>query len=39
MRYGLNALNVINGVKTKFKELAPSLPPGVRLSQATIARG
>jgi len=31
MRYGLNALNVINGVKTKFKELAPSLPPGVEI--------
>jgi Cu(I)/Ag(I) efflux system membrane protein CusA/SilA len=31
MRYGLNALNVINGVKAKFKELAPSLPPGVEI--------
>jgi Cu(I)/Ag(I) efflux system membrane protein CusA/SilA len=31
MRYGLNALNVINGVKVKFKELAPSLPPGVEI--------
>jgi len=31
MRYGLNALSVINGVKAKFKELAPSLPPGVEI--------
>jgi len=31
MRDGLNALNVINGVKAKFKELAPSLPPGVEI--------
>src|SRR5215831_16172924 len=31
MRYGLNALNVINGVKAKFRELAPSLPPGVEI--------
>jgi Cu(I)/Ag(I) efflux system membrane protein CusA/SilA len=29
MRYGMNALNVIDGVKAKFKEIAPSLPPGV----------
>jgi Cu(I)/Ag(I) efflux system membrane protein CusA/SilA len=31
MRYGLNALTVINGVKAKFRELAPSLPPGVEI--------
>jgi Cu(I)/Ag(I) efflux system membrane protein CusA/SilA len=31
MRYGMNALNVINGVKAKFKELAPSLPAGVEI--------
>lgn len=29
MRYGLNALNVINGVKAKIAEIARSLPPGV----------
>lgn len=31
MRYGLNALNVINGVKRKLAELEPSLPPGVHI--------
>jgi len=31
MRYGMNALNVIDGVKAKFKEIAPSLPPGVEI--------
>ncbi len=31
MRYGQNALNVINGVKAKFKEIAPSLPAGVEI--------
>jgi copper/silver efflux system protein len=31
MRYGMNALNVINGVKTKFREIAPSLPAGVEI--------
>jgi Cu(I)/Ag(I) efflux system membrane protein CusA/SilA len=31
MRYGMNALNVIAGVKEKFKEIAPSLPPGVEI--------
>ena len=31
MRYGLNALNVIDGVKAKFREIAPSLPPGVEI--------
>ena len=29
MRYGMNALNVINGVKAKLREIAPSLPSGV----------
>ena len=29
MRYGLNALTVINGVKKKLAEIKPSLPPGV----------
>ena len=31
MRYGMNALDVINNVKAKFKEIAPSLPPGVEI--------
>lgn len=31
MRYGLNALDVINGVKTKLRQIAPSLPPGVEV--------
>jgi copper/silver efflux system protein len=31
MRYGENALNVINGVKKKVAEIAPSLPEGVEL--------
>jgi Cu(I)/Ag(I) efflux system membrane protein CusA/SilA len=31
MRYGMNSLNVINGVKAKFKEIAPSLPPDVEI--------
>ena len=31
MRYGENALNVINGVKARFRELAPSLPSGVEV--------
>jgi Cu(I)/Ag(I) efflux system membrane protein CusA/SilA len=34
MRYGMNALDVINGVKAKFKELAPSLPSGVEIVTA-----
>jgi len=34
MRYGMNALNVINGVKQRFRELAPSLPPGVEVVTA-----
>src|SRR5437588_2095810 len=31
MRYGLNALNVINGVKKKLSEIQKTLPPGVEL--------
>ncbi|HET7103632.1 MAG TPA: CusA/CzcA family heavy metal efflux RND transporter [Terracidiphilus sp.] len=31
MRQGENALKVIEGVKKKFKEIAPSLPPGVKI--------
>lgn len=31
MRDGMNALNVINGVKTKLREIAPSLPAGVEI--------
>jgi len=31
MRYGMNALNVIDGIKAKFQEIAPSLPPGVEI--------
>jgi len=31
MRYGLNALNVINGVKRKLAEIKGSLPPGVEV--------
>ena len=31
MRYGENALNVINGIKKKLKELEPALPPGVKI--------
>ena len=31
MRYGMNALNVINGVKRKLAEIAPSLPAGVEI--------
>ena len=34
MRYGMNALDVINGVKAKFKEIAPSLPAGVEIVTA-----
>src|SRR5438105_441463 len=32
MRHGMNALNVIKGVKAKFREIAPSLPPGVEIA-------
>jgi len=31
MRYGENALTVIDGIKQKLKEVAPSLPPGVKI--------
>ncbi len=31
MRFGENALNVISRVKTKLKDLEPSLPPGVKV--------
>jgi copper/silver efflux system protein len=31
MRYGLNALNVINGVKKKLAEVQATLPPGVEV--------
>jgi len=31
MRYGLNALNVINGIKKKLAEIQPTLPPGVEV--------
>jgi Cu(I)/Ag(I) efflux system membrane protein CusA/SilA len=31
MRQGMNALEVINGVKQKLRQIAPSLPPGVRI--------
>ena len=31
MRQGLNALNVIQGVKQKLREIAPSLPAGVQI--------
>jgi Cu(I)/Ag(I) efflux system membrane protein CusA/SilA len=31
MRYGMNALNVINGVKQKLGDIAPSLPPGIEI--------
>jgi Cu(I)/Ag(I) efflux system membrane protein CusA/SilA len=31
MRYGENALAVIDGIKKKLEELGPSLPPGVKV--------
>ena len=31
MRYGLNALNVINGIKKKLAEVQSTLPPGVEI--------
>jgi Cu(I)/Ag(I) efflux system membrane protein CusA/SilA len=34
MRYGLNALNVINGVKRKLAEIQTTLPPGVEVVSA-----
>ena len=34
MRYGMNALKVIDGVKAKFREIASSLPAGVDIVTA-----
>ncbi len=34
MRYGMNALNVIEAVKARLREIAPSLPPGVEVMNA-----
>jgi copper/silver efflux system protein len=34
MRYGENALNVINRIKDRIEEIKPSLPPGVTLEIA-----
>ncbi len=31
MRQGMNALGVIDGVKAKLRQIAPSLPPGVKI--------
>ena len=31
MRYGENALTVIDGIKRRLEEIKPSLPPGVRI--------
>ncbi len=31
MRYGENALNVIDRMKKKLEEVRPSLPPGVKV--------
>jgi copper/silver efflux system protein len=31
MRYGMNALEVINGIKAKITAIAPSLPPGIEI--------
>jgi Cu(I)/Ag(I) efflux system membrane protein CusA/SilA len=31
MRYGLNALNVISGIKQKLRDISGSLPPGVEI--------
>jgi Cu(I)/Ag(I) efflux system membrane protein CusA/SilA len=31
MRYGMNSLDVINGVKAKLRQIAPSLPSGVEV--------
>ena len=32
MRFGQNALDVINGIKQKLREIKPSLPPGVEVA-------
>src|SRR6185312_1446624 len=34
MRYGMNALTVIDAVKARIKEIAPSLPAGVQVISA-----
>ena len=34
MRYGMNALQVINAVKQKLAAIAPSLPPGIQIRTA-----
>ena len=34
MRYGMNALNVINATKARLKEIAPSLPAGIEIVNA-----
>jgi Cu(I)/Ag(I) efflux system membrane protein CusA/SilA len=34
MRQGMNALDVINGVKAKLRRIAPSLPPGIEILPA-----
>lgn len=34
MRYGLNALNVIDGIKRKLQKIQASLPPGVEVISA-----
>ena len=34
MRFGMNALTVIDGVKRKLAEIKPSLPPGVEIVSA-----
>ena len=34
MRYGMNALNVINGVKARLREIASSLPAGTEIVTA-----
>jgi len=39
MRYGLNALTVIDGVKKKLAEIKPSLPPAWKSWRVTIAPG
>ncbi len=31
MRYGMNALDVINGIKKKIAEISASLPPGIEI--------
>src|SRR5437764_14742456 len=39
MRYGLNALNVIDGIKKKLAEIKPRCRRESRSSPVTIARG